>query len=149
MAKIDSLGDELKRKDKKLEDMVSSFSEKLTMTMSSVEHQNEVFRKEIEEQREMSIAMEETRFANNKNIPADTKELLKVKDVMIKNLQKEVLDLKTQRAETTREMTKIQEQITLLKNAAKGDPKRSTLRDQIERSRAPLTMKLDNQNSKL
>jgi predicted RNase H-like nuclease (RuvC/YqgF family) len=83
--------------------------ESMSDTLKSFQAQNEMLKKENIDLR--------TAPETSKNDSAT----LKAKDFMIANLQKEVNDLKNKRAETTREMNQIREQINVLKLAAKGE----------------------------
>ena len=76
---------------------------------------------------------------------AAAKEQMKTKDFMIVNLQKEVTDLKSKRAETTREMNAIREQINNLKAAAKGEIRNPA----VESRTQSLTLKFDDFSDKL
>lgn len=116
--------------------------EKITVSMSALEYQNELLRKENKEQKQMGAA------DGNSKESSSMKEQMKAKDFMVANLQKEVNDLKSQRAETTREMNSIREQINHLKATAKGE-KRDPLKDANEQKPKKLTLTFDNVSDKL
>lgn len=112
---------------------------KISENMKAFEFQNEMLRKENTELKSQGTE------ASSKGDTAAIKEQMKNKDFMITNLQKEVNDLKNKRAETTREMNAIREQINLLKATAKGE-KRNIVEQPKPQS---LTLKFDDFSDKL
>lgn len=82
----------------------------ITKSMKSFEYQNDTLRKE---NAELKGGVE----GGSKNDLA----AIKAKDNIIANLQKEVSDLKNNRAEAAREMNVLTDQVNLLKSAAKGE----------------------------
>lgn len=111
----------------------------ITESVKSFEYQNELLRRENTDLKGAEVSVK---------IGADSiamKEQMKAKDFMIANLQKEINDLKNKRAETTREMNSIREQINLLKATAKGE-KRNIVDHPKSQS---LTLKFDDFSDKL
>lgn len=108
---------------------IASMSESL----QSFQYQNEMLRKENDELKSGTtgegLPIQEHSSA--------IKERMKAKDFMIENLQKEINDLKNKRAETTREMNSIREQINVLKATAKGEKRSPT-----NETRPPLALTL-------
>lgn len=152
LTRIADININIEKRDKKYDDIFTQLTdalEKITMSMSSFEYQNEMLRNENTEMKQLvkGLENENKTIAVNKSESSSTKEQMKAKDFMIVNLQKEVNDLKSQRAETTREMSSIREQIIQLKSTAKGE-KRGPLKDVNERSQI-LTLKFDNLSDKL
>jgi len=125
--------------------------EKIATTTSAFEAQNEHLRKENNELKQMLKAIENDKKMNSvsKNDASSLKDEMKNKDFVIATLQKEVTDLKAQRAETTREMNSIREQINSLKQTAKGE--RVPLKDKNDQKSQPqtLTLKFDDFSDKL
>lgn len=146
MTRIADLTITIENRDKKLMDSL----EKITISMSAFEYQNEMLKKQNNELREMMKGLENENksVVTSKQDSAAMKEQIKVKDLVISNLQKEVNALKSQRAETTREMNDIHEQINQLKATAKGESKRAPLKDSNDQQRS-FTLKFDNFNDKL
>lgn len=140
-------------RDKKNSDFLSQLTdslEKITISISTFEYQNDILRKENAEIKQLvkGLENENKTIASSHKASASMMEQMKAKDFMIKNLQKEVTDLKSQRADTAREMKGIHDQINQLKAAAKGENKRDPLRDVNERGQS-LTLKFDNFNDKV
>lgn len=100
----------------------------LSDTVKSFQHEKDALKKENEALKN-----------GTDHVPKSDSAALKAKDYMIANLQKEINDMKNKRAETTREMNTIREQINVLKLAAKGEkpaPK-------PEAKAQPITLKFD------
>ena len=149
LTKIDSIADAVKGN--KHEQSMASLAvslEQLTKSMSTFEYQNQLLRTENANIKATSAALEEEikAISCSNNLSTDAKELMKIKDSTIKNLHKEITELKNQRADTTREMAIIREQIAQLKAATKGE-------NRFQRGgaepRQALTLKFDNLNDKL
>lgn len=143
----------IEARDKNNADIFTQLSqslEKITISMSSFEYQNEMLRKENAEMKQLIKALENENklIGLSRKDAVSLKEQMKAKDIMIANLQKEVSDMKTQRLETTGEMKAIQEKINQLKAAAKGEKKRDPLRDINDRGQS-LTLKFDDFNDKV
>ena len=117
--------------------------------LNSMATMNESFEK-FEYQNDMLRRENADLKTGSENLPkgSDTvalKEQMKMKDFMVANLQKEVTDLKSKRAETTREMNTIREQINHLKAAAKGEKRNPA----VESKSQSLTLKFDDFSDKL
>ena len=117
--------------------------------LNSMATMNESFKK-FEYQNDMLRRENADLKTGSENLPkgSDTvalKEQMKMKDFMVANLQKEVTDLKSKRAETTREMNTIREQINHLKAAAKGEKRNPA----VESKSQSLTLKFDDFSDKL
>lgn len=110
--------------------------------MSAFEFQNQTLRTENNDLKELIKGLE----AENRTVD-QSKSQMKTKDIAIANLQKEITDLKSQRAETTNEMSSIREQINQLKQTAKGNKR--PLQVSNEQKPQPLTLKFDDFNDKL
>lgn len=153
LTRIADININIEKRDKKYDVIFSQLTdslEKITMSMSSFEYQNEVLRKDNTEMKQLMKGLENENksIASTKHESSSMKEQVKAKDFMIANLQKEVNDLKIQRAETTREMSSIREQIDQLKLSAKGEAKRDPLRE-VSKQGNILTLKFDNLSDKM
>lgn len=117
--------------------------------MSAFEFQNQTLRAENAEMKELikGLEAENRTVVKSKNDSVGLQAQVKTKDLTIANLQKEITDLKSQRAETTNEMSSIREQINQLKQTAKGNKR--PLQVSNEQKPQPLTLKFDDFNDKL
>lgn len=148
LTRISDVADFSSKRDKKLDSTFKTLSdslEKITVSMSAFEYQNELMRKENAELKQEMNNYKQQVISKNESSPS--KELIKAKDFTIASLQKEVTDLKAQRAATTREMNSIREQINILKASAKGE--RVPLKDKNEQKPHTLTLKFDDFSDKL
>lgn len=142
---ISSLSDLMKNRDSRCEATMVQMQESLeriTLSMSAFEYQNQLLRQENEElKRKVDVVS-----AAPSNKGSGSKESHKAKDAQIALLLKENGELRAQRAETSREMCRIREQISDLKNSTKSDqrPLNGT-----EPRPEKLTLKFDNINDKL
>lgn len=142
MTRIADIHIAMEKREKNNAEMTQQLTDSMKViaeSMNTFEFQNDMLRKENAELKSVSDG-------TTKNDPGAMKEQMKAKDYMIANLQKEVNDLKTKRAETTREMNLIREQINLLKSAAKGEKRGPTIEQPRHQS---LTLKFDDFSDKL
>lgn len=148
---ISSLSDLMKSRDQKSEETMTRMMdslEKMTVSMSAFEYQNQLLRQSNEDLKKQVEVLHAGSQSGSKPSSGDSKDSHKTKDATIATLLKENGELRAQRAETTREMFAIREQISQLKNNAKGENKRP-LRDGNEPRQQNLTLKFDNVNDKL
>lgn len=151
LTRISDIADGVNKRDKKFDATFKTLTdslEKITVSMSAFEYQNELLRKENAELKNVVKILESDGKQNvtNKNDSSSLKDTMKAKDFMIANLQKEVNDLKAQRADTTREMNSIREQINILKATAKGE--RAPLKEKNDQKQT-ITLKFDDFSDKL
>lgn len=152
LTRISDIADFSDKRDKKLDTTFKTLTdslEKITVSMSAFEYQNERLKKENADLSNIIKTLENDSKQNvvSKNDSSTMKEQMKTKDFVIASLQKEVNDLKAQRADTTREMNTIREQINVLKATAKGE--RIPLKDKNEQKSQTLTLKFDDFSDKL
>lgn len=84
--------------------------------------------------------------SSNKN-PAGVQDQIKAKDTIIQGLKKEINDLKTQRAEVSKEMVSFKDQIEQLNAKTKGEVR--PLREVNGQVKHSLTLKFDEFSDKL
>lgn len=108
---------ELKSKMESNERKQTEMFEQLMASMATMSDTVKAFQHEKDALKKENEALKN----GTEHVPKSDSAALKAKDYMIANLQKEINDMKNKRAETTREMNTIREQINVLKLAAKGE----------------------------
>jgi hypothetical protein len=106
---------------------------------SIITEQNRIMKKEFLELKEMVATAQFGQAISETE--GQLKDQLRAKDNTIANLRKEIYDLKVQRAETAKNMTEIQKEVSDLKNRQLGGAARAPLGQKSE-NKAPITLSL-------